>query len=114
MIGNGEEIGWRGYALPRLQNRYQALYSALVLGLVWAVWHIAIYVTRMNPVVFAWYIVGVIAKSVLITWAYNGSQGSLLLAALYHAAWNTAGIFLPITARLSQADLGAYAYVVHV
>ncbi len=52
------------------------------------------------------------AKSVLITWAYNGSRGSLLLATLYHAMWNTAGMFLPITTKLSAADPGAFAYVV--
>ena len=112
VLGNGEEIGWRGYALPRLQARYSALFSALVVGLIWALWHIAVYIRVFNPVWFAWYIVSVIAKSVLITWAYNGTRGSLLLATLYHAMWNTAGIFLPITANLSQADLGAYAYVV--
>ena len=112
VLGNGEEIGWRGYALPRLQSRYAALFSALVLGLIWAVWHIAVYIRSFNPIWFGWYVVGVIAKSVLITWAYNGSRGSLLLATLYHAMWNTAGIFLPITTRLSAADPGAYAYVV--
>jgi membrane protease YdiL (CAAX protease family) len=112
VLGNGEEIGWRGYALPRLQVRYSALFSALVIGLIWAVWHLAIYLRSFNPVWFAWYIVGVIAKSVLITWAYNGSRGSLLLATLYHSMWNTAGIFLPITAGLPQNDVGTYAYVV--
>lgn len=112
VLGNGEEIGWRGYALPRLQARYSALYSALVLGLIWALWHIAIYIRSFNPTWFAWYVVSVLAKSVLITWAYNGSRGSLLLATLYHATWNTSGIFLPITTRLSGADIGAYAFVV--
>lgn len=112
VLGNGEEIGWRGYALPRLQSRYSALYSALVIGLIWALWHVAVYIRSFNPVWFAWYVVSVIAKSVLITWAYNGTRGSLLLATLYHAMWNTSGIFLPITTRLSQADIGTYAYVV--
>jgi membrane protease YdiL (CAAX protease family) len=112
VLGNGEEIGWRGYALPRLQSRYSALYSALVIGLIWALWHLAIYIRAFNPVAFSWYVVGVIAKSVLITWAYDGSRGSLLLATLYHAAWNTSGIFLPISAKLSDADIGTYAYVI--
>jgi membrane protease YdiL (CAAX protease family) len=112
VLGNGEEIGWRGYALPRLQARYSALYSALVLGLVWALWHIAVYIRSFNPIWFAWYLISVMAKSVLIAWAYNGSRGSLLLATLYHAMWNTSGIFLPITDKLSEADIGTYAYVV--
>lgn len=112
VLGNGEEIGWRGYALPRLQSRYSALFSALVIGLIWAVWHFAVYLRSFNPVWFGWFVASVIAKSVLITWAYNGSRGSLLLATLYHAMWNTAGVFLPITTRLSGTDVGAYAYVV--
>ena len=112
VFGNGEEIGWRGYALPRLQARYAALFSAILIGVIWGLWHIAIYIRSFNPNWFAWYLVGVIAKSVLITWAYNGSRGSLLLATLYHAMWNTAGLFLPITTKLSAADPGAYAYVV--
>lgn len=112
VVGNWEEIGWRGYALPRLQSRYAALFSALVLGIIWGLWHIAIYIGSFHPAWFSWYLVSVIAKSVLIAWAYNGSRGSLLLAMLYHGMWNTAGFFLPITARLSPQDLGAYAYVV--
>ncbi|HEY5983246.1 MAG TPA: type II CAAX endopeptidase family protein [Anaerolineales bacterium] len=112
VLGNGEEIGWRGYALPRLQSRYSALYSAIALGLIWALWHIAVYIRSFNPIWFAWYIVSVIAKSVLIAWAYNGSGGSLLLATLYHAMWNAAGAVLPLTDRVSNADIGTYAYVV--
>jgi uncharacterized protein len=112
ILWNGEEIGWRGYVLPRLQFRYAALFSALIVGVVWGLWHIAVYIRSFNPTWFAWYLVGVIAKSVLITWAYNGSKGSLLLATLYHSMWNTAGIFLPITTKLSAADPGAYAYVI--
>jgi len=112
VLGNGEEIGWRGYALPRLQTRYAALFSALIMGVIWGLWHIAVYIRVFNPGWFGWYLVGVIAKSVLITWAYNGSKGSLLLATLYHSAWNTAGLFLPITTKLSDADAGAFAYVV--
>ena len=112
VLGNGEEIGWRGYALPRLQARYSALYSALVIGLVWALWHIAVYIRVFNPVWFAWYVVGVIAKSVLVAWAYNGTRGSLLLATFYHAMWNVSGVFLPITVKVSQADIGTFAYVV--
>jgi CAAX protease family protein len=112
VFANGEEIGWRGYALPRLQGRYAALFSAIVLGAIWGLWHIAVYIRSFNPTWFAWYMVGVIAKSVLITWAYNGSRGSLLLASLYHSMWNTAGVFLPITTKLGPADPGAFAYVV--
>ncbi len=53
VLGNGEEIGWRGYALPRLQSRYASLFSALVLGLIWGVWHIAVYIRSFNPTWFA-------------------------------------------------------------
>jgi len=112
VLGNGEECGWRGFVLPRLQARYSALYSALVVGLIWAVWHLAVYIRSFNPAWYPWYVISVMAKSVLIAWAYNGSRGSLLLATLYHAMWNTAAVSLPLTGQAAPGDIGIYAYVV--
>jgi membrane protease YdiL (CAAX protease family) len=113
-VANGEEIGWRGYALPRLQNRYHALYSALVIGLVWSLWHIPLWIRSWNPTAYAWYTVGVLAKSVFITWIYNSTGGSLLLATLSHAMWNTMGSLLPLTATVSPGDIGTLAVIILV
>ena len=113
-IANGEEIGWRGYALPRLQNRYHALYSAIVVGLIWSLWHIPLWWHSWNPVAYAWYTLGVFAKSVFITWIYNGTGGSLLLVALCHSMWNTLGSLLPLTGSVSPSDIGTLAVIILV
>jgi membrane protease YdiL (CAAX protease family) len=113
-VANGEEIGWRGYALPRLQDHRHALYSAIVIGLVWALWHIPLWIRSWNPTAYAWYTLGVLAKSVFITWIYNSTGGSLLLATLCHAVWNTMGSLLPLTATVSPGDIGALAVIILV
>jgi membrane protease YdiL (CAAX protease family) len=100
-LTNGEEIGWRGYALPRLQTRYSALVSSLIIGVIWAVWHIPHFLMAGNTISFGWFLLDIIAKAVLFTWVYNNTNGSLLVATLFHAANNTAGAFLPITASVS-------------
>jgi membrane protease YdiL (CAAX protease family) len=88
----GEEAGWRGFALPRLQARYGALGGSLVLGALWAGWHAPHYldparVAQNPPLPFA---VGIVALAVVFTWVYNRTGGSLLLAILLHSAINSA------------------------
>jgi membrane protease YdiL (CAAX protease family) len=102
----GEELGWRGYALPRLQQHRTALTSSVLLGLVWGLWHIPLYLvpgtgqyeilrSGTNP---AFAIVGfvgwTIGLSVLFTWLFNQTRGSLLVVILFHTAVNLAA-FLP-------------------
>jgi membrane protease YdiL (CAAX protease family) len=96
---NGEEIGWRGYILPRLQYRYNALFASLVVGLLWAFWHLPKFLgTGSNSQrSFAWFLIAHLALAVLYTWLYNNSNGSLLLVTIFHASGNTAGSFLPIS-----------------
>lgn len=98
IITNGEEMGWRGYILPRLQARYSALISSLIVGLLWSVWHLPkFYGTGLNAdQSFFWYTSFCLAASVLYTWLYNNSRGSLLLVVLFHATQNTSGMFLPV------------------
>jgi membrane protease YdiL (CAAX protease family) len=97
--GGNEEPGWRGFALPRLSERYGAFASSLVIGVVWAVWHFPLFLMgapRMLSGSLPLYTVLVIAFSVLLTWAYESSGGSVLLAILFHAAINTSMSFVPI------------------
>lgn len=88
----GEEIGWRGYALPRLQERYHPFLASVILGLVWGLWHLPSFWMegsihqRMS---LAFFVLTSVGYSLLYTWAYNGSRGSLLLMTLLHAANNT-------------------------
>jgi len=112
LIANGEEIGWRGYVLPRLQAKYSALTSTLILGVIWGFWHLPKYLSHWNTVSFALFMVHTMAAAVLYTWLYNGTKGSLLLTALFHAASNTTGVFMPMASTVSSADMGAYiAYI---
>ena len=107
-ITNGEEIGWRGYVLPRLQAKYSALTSTLILGVIWGFWHLLKFLTHWNPLSFAWFMVHVLAFAVTLTWLYNGTKGSLLLVTIMHASSNTAGIFFPMASTASSENMGAY------
>jgi membrane protease YdiL (CAAX protease family) len=96
MLVNGEEIGWRGYVLPRLQWRHNALISSLIIGVIWTTWHIPKFLVAGDSTPFGWYLIMTVARAILFTWVYNGTRGSLLLVTLFHAAVNTAYVFLPV------------------
>lgn len=109
VVSNGEEIGWRGYVLPRLQAKYTALAASLITGVIWGLWHIPKFLTHWDWTYFALFMIDTILKSVLLAWIYNGTRGSLLLVVLTHAAGNTSGIFLPTSSTLATQNLGAFA-----
>jgi membrane protease YdiL (CAAX protease family) len=109
LIANGEEIGWRGYVLPRLQARYSALAAALITGVIWSLWHMPKFLTHWDWSYFVLFVVDTTAKSIILAWMYNGTRGSLLLVVLAHGVWNTVGIFLPSANTLSSEGLGAFA-----
>ena len=90
-LTNGEEMGWRGYVLPRLQAKHSALVSSLILGVVWGFWHLPKYLAPGNTGSFALGMVKILADAVLYTWLYNNTKGSLLLVTFLHAAGNTGG-----------------------
>lgn len=96
---NGEEIGWRGFALPRLQARHTALTANLVLGAIEALFHLPLFWTSdapqaaLGPVAF---VVISLAAAILFAWIFNNTRGSLLLAYLVHAAQNTWTNVLPV------------------
>ena len=91
VIGPIEELGWRGLALPLLQRRYAPLWSSLILGGIWGMWHLPAFFLSGSPQ-SAWsfgpYFVGVLAITVILTAMFNAAQGSLLIAALYHFQMN--------------------------
>jgi membrane protease YdiL (CAAX protease family) len=107
-ICNGEEIGWRGYVLPRLQARHSALISTLIVGMIWGFWHLPKFLSDWNIVSFAWFMGHTMAAAFIYTWVYNGTRGSLLLVTILHASSNTAGIFLPMANTVSSQNMGAY------
>jgi membrane protease YdiL (CAAX protease family) len=99
--GGQEELGWRGFMLPVLQERYSALTSSLLVGVAWAGWHLPLFLNA-NTTHAGWplsqqliWIVTILAGSVLWTWMYNSTRGSVLAVAVFHAGINAMGIFHP-------------------
>jgi uncharacterized protein len=93
----GEELGWRGYWLPRLQARFGALFSSILLGAVWGFWHLPLALTPgdlRSETFFGWSVLGTVATAILFTWVYNHTQGSLFVALLLHTSTNVTGLFL--------------------
>jgi len=98
VLMTGEEIGWRGFALPRLQQRYNALTSSLVLGVLWGLWHFPGYLGGLGvplEMSFVVFMIWVMGGTILITWVYNNTR-SVLLAVLMHVFANLAFGVLPL------------------
>lgn len=100
VAGGPEEPGWRGYALPRLQVRFNALTASLALGAIWALWHAPLwfipdlFYADLN---FPLYALQILAMSVVYTWIYNATGGSVLLPVILHASTNVASFYLAPT-----------------
>jgi membrane protease YdiL (CAAX protease family) len=92
LMGPGlfEEIGWRGFALPHLQRRYSALVSSLIIGLVWAFWHFPNFFA-FTPSMLAVFVPMGMVLSLIYTWAYNSTGGSLFAVVLLHGATIASG-----------------------
>ncbi len=95
--GLGEETGWRGFALPHLQRRYPALQASVLLGLVWALWH---FHPANLPVLLSYTgffsALNIVFTTVIFTWLYQHTRGSLLIAGLFHAFLNLAEYLIPL------------------
>lgn len=103
-----EELGWRGYALDRLQLRQSALVSSVILGVVWAVWHLPLFFTEgsyqhdmvgFGTLEFWMFMIGIIPVSVAITWVYNNTARSILVAILMHGWTNFTLQSIELTGR---------------
>ncbi len=93
----GEELGWRGYLLPRLSDTIGGLEAALLIGVIWAAWHIPLFWaplgtrvsgTSISARAISEFTAEVTAMSVILTWLMFHTDGSLWIAVLFHAAWN--------------------------
>jgi len=87
-FGFGEEIGWRGYALPRLQKGRSALSATLILSLFLALWHVPAFFYLYDRSILIGWLIGMVAGAIVFTWFYNSSRGSILVVALWHGAFN--------------------------
>jgi membrane protease YdiL (CAAX protease family) len=97
--GLGEELGWRGYLLPRLLIRHRAFVASLILGLYWWLWHLPSVWTAGGAMEGQppWLLLAdLLAKSLLFTYVFLGTQGSVFIAILLHASTNLFGVSPPI------------------
>ncbi len=89
-----EEIGWRGFALPRLQPLYGPLLGSLVLGVLWGLWHLPLFLIPSwdtphgNPLDVALFVILAVAIAIVFTWVFNNTKGSVFLAILAHGSVN--------------------------
>jgi membrane protease YdiL (CAAX protease family) len=95
----GEETGWTGFALPRLQQRFKPWLAAVILGVIWAVWHLPAFFVpsemgAFDPVNFVFFIVSSIFIRIVWTWMTNHAQGSGVIGILLHASSNAVSLAL--------------------
>ncbi len=95
--GFREEYGWRGFALPRLLKKYNALTASIILGIIHATWHFTPLSLINNAPELLLFILGVIPITVFFTWIYNNTKGTMLLPVLFHMIIDVTGYILNIT-----------------
>jgi membrane protease YdiL (CAAX protease family) len=107
-FGFGEEVGWRGFAVPRFQNRFNALTSSMILTVFWAIWHWPLFLYRPGytsmdfPGICGW-IFSLLTGSILLTWLFNSSRGSIFICAVFHST-----IDIAFTADLADKNIVNY------
>jgi membrane protease YdiL (CAAX protease family) len=105
--GLGEELGWRGFLLPRLQARHNALVSSIIVGVAWGLWHLPLFMLEgmppyydlgqsygVLPALFGYTVFFNVPWAILYTWLYNNTKGSLLIAFVHHSSQAWFGLFL--------------------
>jgi membrane protease YdiL (CAAX protease family) len=111
----GEEVGWRGYALPRLTERFGLPLASVLLGIVWAVWHLPqFFIVEADTYgqSFPVFVIQVTALSVAMAWLYARTNGSLLLVMLMHSAVNNSKDIVPSAVSGGTSTFGLSASMV--
>jgi uncharacterized protein len=114
----GEEPGWRGFALPRLQQRQGPLVGSLILGVIWTFWHVVpVWLASwtaagmLNIYNLVLYLIFICSWTIVMTWVFNNTKGSLLMAILVHAsvdAFPNAILWPLLPASLVVTGYGVY------
>ncbi len=107
----GEEFGWRGYALPVLQEHYSWRVASLILGGVWGVWHLPLFYianTAQSHIPMGLFMVSTIALSVLFTWLFNHTKESVLPALVLHTTINSWAWVIPVMVMPDGSNLRLY------
>lgn len=110
IVGVGEEVGWRGFALPRLQTRCAAMKAVLILGPLWGFWHLPTFMIDNSPLTSlgtaVFFSIASIPISVVYSWLFNSTRGSLFIVSL----WSTSTTL----AFGSQAAIGIIPVIMYV
>jgi membrane protease YdiL (CAAX protease family) len=109
-----EETGWRGFALPRLQRSWGPLLASLVVGSLWGLWHLPdfFYLQAVQSgISFPLFFAGTVSTSILFTWVFNGTGGSLLMVSILHSSFNSADVFLPLLPQVTGTTLQLALYL---
>jgi uncharacterized protein len=113
ILSVGEEIGWRGFALPRLRSHTNLVVASLIIGALWAIWHVpgdlltlignpGLLTSPSTYIAFLWFLGLTITGSVLMAWVYNRTGGSLLLMALFHLGLTVLWQFVTLPQAVGQ------------
>lgn len=107
-FGFGEEAGWRGFVLPRLQEKMNALQAACALTVLWALWHAPLFLYRpgymgMDMAGITGWVMSLLTGSILLTWLYNSTAGNILVCAVFHSTIDVA-----FTANFSGSSVTNY------
>ena len=87
-FGIGEETGWRGFALPRLQRERSAMRATLILWILWTLWHLPLFFYSYAAAILPGLALGLLAGTITFTWLYNSTAGSVLILAVWHGTFN--------------------------
>jgi uncharacterized protein len=110
-FGFGEETGWRGFALPRLQRKHSALFATIILWAIWALWHLPLFFYSYPLSVLPGFTFGLLAGSIVFTWLYNSTGGSVLLTACWHGLFNVTTACIPCKTGFTAAFISTLVMV---
>lgn len=106
LAGSLEELGWRGFLQPRLQQRFSAVSASVCIGVVWGLWHIPMILTGAGDFTVFWeYMLNVVSMSIVLGWLYNNTEGALPVVMITHASHNMPPIGTPTANALLVFDL---------
>jgi uncharacterized protein len=108
----GEELGWSGYVIDLMQDRWNALQTSLLLGLVSVLWHLVpLLLIHRSPTWIAWWCLYAVAARILIVWLYNNTGGSVFAVALFHTTLNLTFMLFPVYGSHFDMRLGGLGMV---
>ncbi|MEO8403292.1 MAG: type II CAAX endopeptidase family protein [Chitinophagaceae bacterium] len=107
-FGFGEEVGWRGFVLPRLQSKMNALTASIVLTIFWALWHLPLFFyrsgyTTMDIAGIVGWVFSLLTGSILLTWLFNSTRASILICAVFHST-----VDIAFTTDLADKNIVSY------